>query len=272
MSLLRKAKHLTRIYGVLPKKRLGQNFLVDSRFLEHVCSYAQLQQSDSVLEVGPGLGFLTGLLAQRSKRVIAVEVDTRLVQVLENELANVNNLELLEGDILKATLPPFNKVVSNPPFSISSPLVFWLLGKFFERSVLTFQKEFAERLDAPVDSEPYGRLTVLTYYYAEVELLETVPKEAFYPPPEVDATIVRLKPKNPRAFIVNDEEHFNDVVRILFTQRNRKVRKAVLPLLGRRGARGLEAQKKADRLPCHNKRVRELAPEDFGALANELLA
>jgi 16S rRNA (adenine1518-N6/adenine1519-N6)-dimethyltransferase len=272
MSLRRKAKHLAYIYGVLPNKRLGQNFLVDSHFLEHMCSYATLQPSDTVLEVGAGLGFLTGMLTQKSKSVIAVEVDARLVQVLKNELADVDNLELLAGDIFKVALPPFNKVVSNPPFSISSPLIFWLLGKSFECAVLTLQNEFAQRLDAPVDSEGYGRLAVFTYYHAAVELLEAVPKEAFYPSPEVDAAMVGLRPKDPHPFKVEDEGIFNDVVRTLFTQRNRKVRKALLPLLRKRGASGAEAQKSADLLPCHSKRVRELAPEDFGALANALLA
>lgn len=269
MSLHRKAERLTRIYGVPPKKRLGQHFLADTRFLERMCSYADVQQSDVVLDVGAGLGFLTGILAQRSRRVIAVEVDAKLMQVLETELADVDNVELLEGDILKVTLPHFNKVISNPPFSISSPLAFWLLGKSFDCAVLTFQKEFAERLDAPADSEAYGHLTVFTYYYAEVELLEPVPKEAFYPAPEVDATIVRLRLRKPHPFMVKDEGLFNEVVRVLFTQRNRKVRKAILPLLRRGRSKG-EAQSSADRLPFHTRRVRELAPEDFGVLTNAL--
>jgi len=258
-----------REYGIFPKKRLGQNFMVDEHFLELVCSYAAIEPSDIILEIGAGLGFLTRFLAQKSGRVIAFEVDGRLAEVLKRELADFSNIKLVEGDVLKAPTPPFSKVVSNPPFFISSPLLFWLLNKPFNYAVLTFQSEFARRLDAPIGSKNYGRLTVSTYYRAEAELLDLVPKEAFYPSPDVDAAIVRLKPKKP-PFKVKGEKAFEEVVRILFTQRKRKVRKAILPLLHKHGLKGTDAARKADQLPFHDKRVRELAPEDFGALANEV--
>jgi 16S rRNA (adenine1518-N6/adenine1519-N6)-dimethyltransferase len=161
-------------------------------------------------------------------------------------------------------------MVSNPPFSISSPLLFWLLEKSFNRAVLTFQKEFARRLDAPIGSKDYSRLTVATYYRAEVELLDLVPKEAFYPKPDVDALIVQLMPVSSPPFKVDDETVFDDVLRSLFTRRNRKVRNAILPLLHTYGLKGKAAVDRADTLPFHEKRVRQLAPEDFGVLANAL--
>ncbi len=244
--------------------------MVDDHFLRLLRLYATVGQSDVVLEVGAGFGFLTRFLAQKSKRVVVVEVDTQLVKVLQSELDDFDNIDLIEGDFFKVVIPPFNKVVSNPPFSMSSPLLFWLLNKSFDCAVLTFQEEFARRLDAPIGSKDYSRLTVSTFYRAEVELLDLVPKEAFYPSPDVDAVIVRLKPKSSFPFKVEDEKVFDEVVRTLFTQRNRKVRNAVLPFLHKYGLRGKVAVEKADLLPFSNKRVRELAPEDFGALANEL--
>lgn len=268
MNLYRRAKHLTRTYGVFPKKRLSQNFIVDEHFLGLMCSYGAVDRSDVVLEVGAGFGFLTRFLAQRAGRVAAVEADARLIKALQSELADFDNIELIEGDIFKVITPSFNKIISNPPFSISSPLLFWLLRKNFDCAVLTFQKEFAKRLDAPIGTKDYSRLTVCTDYHAEVELLNSVPKEAFYPSPEVDIAIVRLKPKDPLPFKVKDEKVFDEIVRTLFTQRNRKVRNAVLPLLHRYGLNDAIA----DLLPFHNKRVRTLAPEDFGVLANELSA
>ncbi len=261
-----------RDYEAFPKTRLGQNFMVDDYFLENMVSCADVEQSDVVLEVGAGFGFLTCLLAGKSRKVVAVELDARLVKVLRRQLSGFRNVELIEGDILNASIPAFNKMVSNPPFSISSPLLFWLLNKSFDCAVLTFQREFARRLDAPIGSKDYSRLTVSTYYRAEVELLDAVPKEAFYPPPDVDAVIVRLKPKRLPPFKVRDEKVFGEVVRVLFSQRNRKVRKAVLPLLHKYEVRDTAAARKADALPFHNKRVRELAPEDFGVLANEFSA
>jgi len=268
MNLYQKARHLMRTYGIFPKKFLSQHFMVDDHLLGLMCSYGGVDRADVVLEVGAGFGFLTRFLAQRAGKVVAVEADARLMKVLEGELAEFDNVELIDGDIFKVATPAFNKVVSNPPFSISSPLLFWLLNKTFDRAVLIFQKEFANRLDAPIGSKDYSRLTVSTYYRAEVELLDLVPKEAFYPAPEVDAVIVRLNPKKAPPFKVKDKKVFDEVVRTLFTQRNRKVRNAVLPLLHRYGLENAVA----DLLPFHDKRVRKLAPEDFGALANELSA
>jgi len=233
-------------------------------------SYASPTKDDVVLEIGAGLGFLTRLLSQKCKRVVAVEKDTRLLRILKHELRDVENVELIKGDILKVSLPAFNKVVSNPPFYIASPILFWLMEKRFDCAVLTFQKEFAERLVAPVGSREYGRLTVMAYYRAEIELLDFVPKNAFYPPPDVDAHIVRLKPKSP-PFSVRDMQTFSELVRVLFTQRNRKVRKALARFLIAHGIEKGKAFEVADSLPYRNKRVRELAPEDFGALSNEVL-
>ncbi len=245
--------------------------MIDEHFLELMSSYANLRQTDIVLEVGAGFGFLTHFLAQKAKKVIAVEIDARLMKTLRKEFAGFDNVELIESNILNATLPAFNKIVSNPPFSISSPLLFRLLKNQFETAVFTFQKEFAQRLNAQIGSKNYSRLTVSIYYRADIYLLEPVPREAFYPPPDVDAYLVRLRPKRQPPFRVEDERVFEEVVRILFTQRNRKVRKAILSLLHKYCEKGTDAIKRADNLPFHNKRVRELAPEDFGALANELI-
>jgi len=238
--------------------------------LERMISYASLSPADAVLEVGAGLGFLTRLLAERCGRVVAVEIDGRLVSILRDELHDVGNVELVHGDVLSTPLSRFNKVVSTPPYSISSPLLFWLLDRSFDCAVLTFQEEFAKRLSAQVGSKDYSRLTVATYYRADAELLDFVPKSAFYPPPDVDSVVVRLKPRAP-PFRVKDEKTFFELVRVTFTQRNKKVRNAVLPFfLKRRMAKG-EALRLADSLLFCERRVRELAPEDFGALANEIV-
>jgi len=270
MSLLQRAEHLLRLYKFLPKKRLGQNFAVDTDLLRRMISYASITKDDVVLEVGAGLGFLTRLLSRECKRVIAVEVDPKLTKILREQLYGLQNVDLIEGDILSLSVPSFNKVVSTPPYSISSPLLFRLLERKFDCAVLTFQKEFAERLAASVDSKEYGRLTVTTYYRGEVELLDFVPRKMFYPPPDVDSIVVRLKPREP-PFQVEDEETFLELVQTLFTQRNKKVRNAILPFLHKLGIKGGNALGLADSLPFHDKRVRGLAPEDFGVLANEIV-
>lgn len=270
LDLLQETRRLLRLYRISPKKRLGQNFVVNSALLQSMISYASVSEEDVVLEVGAGMGFLTRLLSQRCRQVIAVEVDPKLVKILRRQVRGLPNVDLIEGDILGVAVPEFNKMVSTPPYSISSPLLFWLLERKFDCAVLTFQKEFAERLAATVGSKDYGRLTVATYYFAEVDLLDTVPRSMFYPPPDVDSLVVRLKPRRP-PFLVEDREVFFELVRRLFTQRNKKVRNAIIPFLCEKEVERKNAIKLADSLSFHDRRVRELAPEDFGVLVNEIV-
>jgi len=270
MDLLQETRRLLHLHRISPKKRLGQNFAVSSALLQKLISYASVNGEDVVLEVGAGLGFLTRLLAKRCGRVIAVEVDPRLARVLRMQVQGLPNVDVIEGDVLRVPIPRFDKMVSTPPYSISSPLLFWLLERKFDCAVLTFQSEFAGRLAAPVGSGDYGRLTVSAYYLAHVELLDPVPKETFYPPPDVESTVVRLTPREP-PFPLENREVFFDLVRALFTQRNRKVRKAVMLFLGGRELARGEAKRIAGALSLRDRRVRELAPEDLGILSNELV-
>ncbi len=233
-------------------------------------AYADVKMDDVVLEVGAGLGFLTRPLSARAKKVIAVEIDPRLTVILREQLSTLSNVELIEGDIFTVSVPYFDKVVSTPPYSISSPLLFWLMEKHFKLAVLAFQEEFARRLAAVVGSKDYSRLTVATYYRIDAELLDHISRCSFYPSPDVDSIIVRLRPK-PRPFRVEDERVFFELVQIAFTQRNKKLRNAVLPFLQKHGVPREKARIMADSLTFHDKRVRELAPEDFGALTNEIL-
>ena len=269
MSLLGKTKSLLRKHQIFPKKRLGQNFTADASVFQCISSYATIDRNDVVLDIGAGLGFLTRFLAKKCKRVLAVESDVRLVTVLHEQLKDLANVEIIEGDILRVHVSEFNKVVSIPPYYISSSLLSWLFNRNFECAVLIFQKEFASRLVASIGSEDYGWLTVVTYQRVEVELLNEIPKRIFYPEPEVNSIIVRLTPKRPPPFTVKNKALFQQLAQSLFRQRNRKVRNAVLPIIKCKHATK-NTVKLADSLPFHDKRVRDLAPEDFGALANVL--
>ncbi len=234
-----------------------------------MANYASLDENDVVLDIGAGLGFLTRFLSNRCGSVLAVESDVHLVKILCEELKDLPNVKVIEGDVLKARIPQFSKVVSIPPYNISSRLLLWLFAKNFECAVLIFQKEFVDRLVASVGSEDYGWLTVFAYYHVEVELLDDVPKWMFYPQPEVDSIIIRLKPWKVSPFKLKNEVLFRQLVRSLFTQRNRKVRNAILPFVKGMSAIVTEnAVKLSEAFPFADKRVRELAPEDFGALAN----
>ncbi len=271
MSLLKRTKFILRRYRILPNRRLGQNFMIEPSIFQRMASYASLGSNDVVLDIGAGLGFLTRFLASKCKGVMAVESDTKLVKALREQFKDLSNVQIIEGDVLKVQIPQFNKTVSIPPYHISSFLLLWLFSKIFDCAVLIFQNEFVNRLVASVGSEDYGWLTVVAYYHVEVELLDVIPKWMFYPRPEVDSVIVRLKPKIPVPFILKNEALFKQLAQALFTQRNRKVRNAISPFIkGMHVVSAEDAVKLANSLPFQDRRVRKLAPEDFGALANAL--
>jgi len=189
--------------AVRPSKGWGQNFLTDRRVAVRIVEAACLEPEDAVLEIGAGLGALTFELAARARHVIAVEVDARLMAILERLVAEqgLSNITLIQANVLSLPVPELlrgeerAKVVANIPYSITSPLLEHLLAAkaYLPLIVLTVQKEVAERLAASPGTEAYGALSVFVQYHAEVEYLGRVPASAFYPQPEVDSAIVRLK-------------------------------------------------------------------------------
>jgi 16S rRNA (adenine1518-N6/adenine1519-N6)-dimethyltransferase len=212
----------------MPRRpRLGQHFLVDPRVVERMLGYANLRGDETVLEIGPGKGVLTRGLAARAKQVICIEKDPRMVDHLEDE-GLPRNVEVVLGDALKVSLPAFDKCVSNLPYGISSDVTFRLLEQPFEVAILTYQREFAERLLAKPGSEDYGRLTVNAMVRATIEPLETVPPRAFAPPPKVASSIVRVTPLGKPPFPIPDWERFEGVVRAAFQHRRKSLRNALL--------------------------------------------
>lgn len=257
-------------YKIQPKKRLSQNFLIDEKIFDKLISYASVNEDDIVLEVGAGLGFLTERLAKISRQVIAVEIDPILVRALMRRLGGFKNVIILKGNILEMErLPPFNKVVSVPPYSISSPLIFWLLRKSFDYAVLTFQEEFGRRLVAKPGTRDYGRLTVSVYYHAEVDLLDFIPRESFWPMPKVNSVIIRLRPRKP-PLSIGDERAFFNFIRVVFTQKNKKLRNAIATFLNSVGMPKNAYPQLINSIPFHHRRVKEMSPEELALVFNDL--
>jgi 16S rRNA (adenine1518-N6/adenine1519-N6)-dimethyltransferase len=268
---LEEAKSLLRDHRIVPNKLLGQNFMVDSSLFPKLSHYAMLKAQDTVLDAGAGFGFLTRFLANKCKAVLAVEKDPHVAMVLREQVKDLPNVTLVEGDVLKAKIPPFNKAISIPPYYLSSQLVTWLMDRGFESAVLIVQKEFAARLVAPVGSENYGWLTVVTQQAAETELLDDVPKWMFHPQPPVDSIILRLKPWSKPPFTVKNKALFRRLSKWLFTQRNKKLDNAIAPfIISELKLDKVDAAKMASTIPMGDKRVREIAPKDFGAIADAL--
>lgn len=267
MNLNNQTQSILKTYGIFPKKSLGQNFLVDKKILRRLVSHANLKKDETVLEIGAGLGFLTNYLAREAGHVIAVELDFQLVTILRDRLKNLNNVTIIDGDIMEVEIPFFDKCVSTPPYYISSSILFWLFKRDFTKAIMTFQDEFANRLGASVGSKEYGRLTVTTYYWAHVEILDHIPRSAFIPQPEVNSRIVYLK-KRKLPFKVDNEKIFFRVTRDIFTQKNKLLRNAVIPLFRSIGMQKKVALKIADTLPFNKKRPRELTPEEIALAVN----
>jgi 16S rRNA (adenine1518-N6/adenine1519-N6)-dimethyltransferase len=264
-------KQLLRTYRISPNKLLGQNFMVEPSLYPKLCTYASLDLADVVLDAGSGFGFFACFLADKCKKVIAVEKDPQVARVLREQVKGIGNVEVIEGDVLKEALPQFNKVIAIPPYYLSSRLVTWILERKVDCAVLILQKEFAERLIAPVGSEAYGWLTVVTCQSADAELLNSVPKTLFFPEPEVDSAIVRLKPWINVPFEVKDEALFRRMAKWLFTERNKKVGNALeIFIKSTLKLSKQEVEKIIISIPSKDRRVRELAPKEFGALANAL--
>jgi len=197
------------------QKYLGQNFLIEPKYLELEASFAH----DTVLEIGPGTGNLTKLLCKNAEKVIAIEKDTKLAEACRR--LNLSNLEIIEGDALKLDWPEADIVISNLPYSISSQLTFRII-EYGKPAILCYQKEFARRMVASVGTSNYGRLSVSVQAHADIELLSVVPKGCFRPIPEVDSQIVKLTPKE-----VDLPQNFDSIVNSLFQHRRKTVRNAL---------------------------------------------
>lgn len=255
-------KAVLRKYGIKPSKRRGQNFLVNPQIIKREVDYAEVTGKDIVLDIGAGLGWLTRALAERAKLVYAIESDKRLVLFLQDYLSSFKNVEVIHADFLELDLPEFNKIVSNPPYSISAPLIFKIAPLRFEKAVLTLQFEFARRLVASPGSKDYGRLSVNAQTYLNVEILEIVDRKNFYPPPKVNSAIVLLTPK----LAAVDDPLFSEVSRYLFTMPNRKVKHSLAVLLEHAGFPKSYALSVAEKSPFSEKRPRVLTPEEIREL------
>jgi 16S rRNA (adenine1518-N6/adenine1519-N6)-dimethyltransferase len=241
-------------------QHLGQHFLIDTSVVNREISYASLTQEDIVLEIGPGKGALTQHLAKIAHEVIAIELDPKMIDYLSSRLPA--NVRLIQGDALKLDfnqLPRFTKIVANLPFWISSEITIKLLDYQFQKAILIYQWEFAKRLTAGPGSKDYGRLSVLIAYKSQCRLLERIPKVSFAPPPEVDAAIIELIPRNEPAFHVTDETFFFELTQRLFSHRRKKIKTTLRSLTS-----------DLDDLPFLENRVEDLSPEQIGSLSSIL--
>ena len=250
-----------------PSKRLGQNFLLNQNIASDIVSSIHLSQSDTVLEPGPGHGALTRLLQKEAGKVVAVEKDPVLVRELTKTFRDYSNVVIVQGDILTRPLPEFNKIVSTPPYYLSSKLALFISKTKFDMAGVVFQKEFGERLLAEPGTREYGRLTVAVRRRLKIEKIREISRTSFRPRPKVDSILLRLTPlQNLRQL---NEQSFEEVVRGVFTQRRRLTRSALAHFLTKRLGRE-SARKMMREIAVPDARVFQLSIAQLEELSEQL--
>lgn len=265
-------QHILNRFKLRADKKLGQNFLINENVVRQIVEAAELSEADTVLEVGPGIGTLTQGLAESKARVVAVELDTRLLPVLATTLEGYDNVRVVHGDILKVNImeevgAPSFKVCANLPYYITTPIIFALLEKRLpmERLVAMVQKEVAERMAAQPGGKDYGALSVAIQYYTEPEIAFIVPPTSFIPAPAVDSAVIVCKRREKPPVEVCDEALFFRVVKAAFSLR----RKMLSNSLKNMGIKAEQVAKWLELAGVDGKRRAEtLSLEDFAKLTN----
>ncbi len=264
------------------KKRLGQNFLINPDVISAIIEKAEITPEDTVIEIGPGVGFVTEQLVKYAKKVIAIELDEEAVKELKK--LDAPNLEIIHKDILKTDFSELTdekvKIVANIPYYITSPIIAHLLGEVDDLNnknrnlikdiILMVQEEVALRMAADENSpsKQYGLLTILSQFWAEVEVIKKVGRKSFYPAPKVNSVLVKLVVREQPKLELNDYKHFRKTVKAAFSQRRKNIKNCLL----HGGFLKENVQKSLAALNIdENTRGEKLSIETFGKLSEELL-
>ena len=266
-------------HGFNFSKALGQNFLINPSVCPRMAEYSLADENTGVIEIGAGIGVLTAELAKIAKKVVCVELDTRLLPILDETLADFDNIEIVNADVMKTDLKALIEekfqgmdvvVCANLPYYITSPVITMLLESRLPIKAVTvmIQKEAADRLCTPVGSRDSGAITVCTNYYAEVKQLFNVSRGSFMPAPNVDSTVIRLDIREYPAVEVSDEKKFFRMVKAAFAQR----RKTALNSIS--SGMGLSKTQVADALRAsgleENVRAEKLTMDELATLCENL--
>ncbi|OLO27440.1 16S rRNA (adenine(1518)-N(6)/adenine(1519)-N(6))-dimethyltransferase [Alkalihalophilus pseudofirmus] len=264
------------------KKSLGQNFLIDLNILGRIVDAAGIDNTIGAIEIGPGIGALTEQLAKNADKVVAFEIDQRLLPVLADTLSPYENVKVIHSDVLKADVKQVIEeefkeeqeimVVANLPYYVTTPILMKLLEEHLpiKRIVVMIQKEVAERIAARPGSKEYGSLSIAAQYYAQAETVFTVPKTVFVPQPNVDSAVLRLTIRDNPPVDVLDEPFFFEIIRASFAQRRKTIFNNLTHHFGKDHKEKMEfALKAADVDP--KRRGETLSIEEYAKLSNEII-
>ena len=229
---------LLKAWNLAPKKRMGQNFLLDPLIAKKITTFAHLSSEDVVIEIGAGLGALTVPLARVVNKVYAVEKDRQLIELLKTELLanSISNCEIIANDILQIDLnamadssPQKITVMGNLPYGISSQILIMLIKSRnnVKRAILMFQKELARRIAAQPGSREYGRISAMLRYCADIRTLVNVKSSSFYPSPKVDSTVIEIEFKSTDEYGLHDEARLFNIIKAAFGNRRKTLKNAL---------------------------------------------
>ncbi len=264
-------KHLIAGLGLHPNKRLGQNFLVSREARERIINAMECGPSDTVLEIGPGLGALTGLLLDRAAQVTAVEIDSGFCRYLSDKFGARDNFTLIHGDFLKNPPPDtFTRIVSNLPYYCSSEILFECSRYAAPHVYVMLQKEMADRITASPGNKNYGAMTVTLGLYYESRRIFTVPRESFYPRPDVTSSFLKLSRRPSLPLAEHEIPLFHNLVKSAFWGRRKTILAALSGSphidLGREGAARILAEAGIEQ----GRRGEELTRDEYAALARAM--
>ncbi len=230
MNLREETEFLLKKYKLKANKSLGQNFLINQQIIDDIVKVANVNEDDLIIEIGPGLGSLTSKLADNAKKVIAIELDQNMIEILKERFSLYKNVEIVHGDIMKVDLKELIgeeknvKIVANLPYYITTPIVMKLLEENLKMESITVmvQKEVGERFCAIPGGKEYGAITVSINYYSDSKIVLEVPKDNFNPIPEVDSCVVQLKLKE-NHIELKDKKLFFRLIKIAFSQRRKNI-------------------------------------------------
>ena len=265
MNIFEETKYIMNKYDVHPNKRLGQNFLFDEQSLQTIAS--DVTKEDTVIEIGPGLGTLTAILAEKANKVIAVELDAKMVKILEERFKLYNNVQIIQDDILHVNIDkiaPKAKVVANLPYYITTSIITKLLNTNIKDITILIQKEVAERICAEPGTKKAGAITYYVKYYADSKIIANVPKEYFIPSPEVESSIVKITKKDEKAVKVNNEKLFFDIIKTNFTQRRKTILNSLSSIIDKEVLKNILKECKIE----ENTRGENLSLEQFAEITN----
>lgn len=281
MSVLEETKYLMKKYKIKANKSLGQNFLIDDTVIENIVGGASIGKDDLVIEIGPGLGSMTALLLEKAKKVICIELDKKMIKILNDRFIAYNNIELINEDVLKLDLNKLIKqekeqnkikdvkIVANLPYYITTPIIMKLLEENLDIASITvmIQKEVADRLIEIPSGKNTGAITYTVYYYCECEKIREVENICFVPMPEVTSEVINLRLRKEPAVKVENKKVFFNIIKSAFMQR----RKTLLNALVNTGVfkskeEGAEILRKLNLR--EDIRAEKLTIEDFARICN----